>query len=528
MECTAVEDREEDMREARGHCPTCRAHFHASELKPAAVLIKNMVDSLLVKCPHESRGCTHVCERGLVDSHARRECGWTYVGEYEETNEKARSEGEKCLHGRCECGKRVLRKDWQHHTTSGECTVSRVACPYAEGQRGCGALIKEGDLEEHLEVCPARPVDCAHCGRTLTQGELDSHLAMCEDVVVACPLERFGCAWQGRRADLGEEGGSAQAATLHLGACKVAPLRSFLESNATQLSSLSTENGRLAARVRALEQEQAKMTNLLQICMQALGDSFVRADADADSSTNLADRAPRQSDVVVPISSPPHRNGGSISPPLALRGRSGSSTAVARQTSTSIGPDAEAQVSTSAPATSVPNTTDSDFPWQWPEPEEVSRASLSQLTDGASRHTGSQPPSLTISESLRQVHRTMASMAEQMAKVERRMEDAHVVSLNAGFEAGRAHEELNSVRHGMHSIRLQMHSLLMQQQMERNMPNLYPGQTLSPAPIGPSMRSPIDQTGSNAPSGPPSAQPPPPQSMIGLRRFWTGFEQTKL
>lgn len=151
-------------------CPTCRNTLRLPDLKPAATLIRNMVDSLMVKCPHQQRGCSYICERSFVDAHASKDCGWAWIGEYDEDRQVSGAG-----RGRCECGKRILRKDWPEHSKTGQCTVQRQPCPFADVPNGCHAMLREDEREDHLIVCPAKPVDCSYCGLRLQQREVDEH-----------------------------------------------------------------------------------------------------------------------------------------------------------------------------------------------------------------------------------------------------------------------------------------------------------------------------------------------------------------
>ena len=401
------------------HCPSCRSMLSAKQLKPAPSLIRNMVDSLLVKCPHAKRGCSHTCERSLMDMHAKRDCGWAWIGEYE---------GEGNGRGRCECGKRVLRRDWQAHLDGDECSVQRVQCPYAQGETGCHQLLKESELEEHQDVCPARPVHCMHCNEELQRRLMDAHEAGCGEAQVCCIFARFGCTWQGRRCEHHEA---------HLAECRLAPLEAYLVKQEEDVNALRLENKRLGQQMLVMEQEQARMSALVEGCVSSLGTKFLSVPPPASST--VEDEAQGDARLVVPIPSPRHAGRGAASPPVTLRGRSGSTMAVPLAES----PLDMHQASTSAPASGA------DFPWQWPESNAPSSSN-----HGSAPRSSLSPPSKTVSDALSEINEKLVSVFDQLGQMERRIEDNHVVGLNANFEASRAHEELNSVRHGLHALRI--------------------------------------------------------------------------
>lgn len=113
---TALADsQDEETEDDRPHCcPTCRAPVQLADFKPTALLIKNMVDTLLVRCPNRSKGCKHTCERHLLRGHVGRDCDFEYVDE-------DLNEGKKCG-----CSEKVMRKDWSSHGLT--CPRRKVQC----------------------------------------------------------------------------------------------------------------------------------------------------------------------------------------------------------------------------------------------------------------------------------------------------------------------------------------------------------------------------------------------------------------
>ncbi|MCO5565513.1 hypothetical protein L7F22_019187 [Adiantum nelumboides] len=494
-----------------------------------------MVDSLLVKCPNESRGCTHLAERGLIEGHIRRDCAFTYIDETEvlESATNDQSHYSISLNGRCGCGKKVMRKDWQDHITSGDCSVERISCPFANVENGCGMMIRESDLDNHLQNCPAKIEKCQHCTLEFRQDELDEHEEICEEVLVGCPLAPH-CLWRGKRGDLGTEADESNRATMHLAVCKLAPLRSFLDLYAATLNDLEQDNRRLIQRMNTMEENQKDLVKLLSHCIAAIGQEYSPV-----QETESPQIPERNSETNV-------QGLASVPPTLALRGRARSATGLSRPNPTSEENESVEGQLILAPYASAPiGESTEEEPWQWPEEiRNQNRSSERSVYDQISTHLNrlnvSSNGESNISNSLRSINANLSTLSERITKVERRLDDAHLVSMNAGFEAGRAHDELNSVRHGMHSIRLQMHSLLMQQQMERSLPHPVPQvQPTGPHGLYAAAAVAAQQQQHNSESSPNptqttnnhtfhNGQPPPPAGMIGLRRFWTGFEQTRL
>ena len=55
--------------------------------------------------------------------------------------------------------------------------------------RNCPATVVRGQMKEHLEICPNRPVKCKYCKTvTATPKELEErHYSVCPKLPVACP-----------------------------------------------------------------------------------------------------------------------------------------------------------------------------------------------------------------------------------------------------------------------------------------------------------------------------------------------------
>ncbi|UZJ52510.1 hypothetical protein CBS101457_001830 [Exobasidium rhododendri] len=470
---------------SEGNCPTCRSPMSVQRLRPCALLIRNMVDSLLVKCPHERRGCPHVCERSLVDLHARKDCGWAWIGEIEMGTDLGRS-----TKGRCECGKKLLRKDWEAHLSNGECSIKRLRCRYADDENGCQRLVKEGEVEDHLARCPASPLVCPYCSLALRRKDMEVHEVDCPNVIVGCTLLRFGCSWEGKRCHLNDA---------HLSQCHYAPLEAYLVKQELEVTALRRENAQMGESILKMEQEQKQLALNLRRHMSSLGSNYVQ------SVHGQIPGGVQTDSTVAAFSSPSSLSRSTYPAPQSSPW--GRLDPVPFISEMSISGDGQASVqlaSTSAPVSHA------DFPWLWPE----------SGTHSSTRQTDQQH-SRSLSDSIIDLNERVATIFDQIGQLDRKIEDGHVVSCNTAFEASRAHEELNNVRHGLHALRI---SLLMQQQ--RSMPG---NSVMKPHSI-------LDQqykdSNSNSNSTTASSAMPfiagPHPSMMGLRRFWTGHEQTKL
>lgn len=108
------------------HCPVDRCPLTVQDLGPADPLIRNvrlaslichivahpsvqLVDELVVECPHKDAGCSHTCQRMLLPAHLKDSCKYVEV---------------PCPEGKCSKG--VLRKDIALHAHD------RDALPQAE------------------------------------------------------------------------------------------------------------------------------------------------------------------------------------------------------------------------------------------------------------------------------------------------------------------------------------------------------------------------------------------------------------
>ncbi|KAG8906672.1 hypothetical protein FRB99_006373 [Tulasnella sp. 403] len=113
--------------EVNPQCPVDRSLLTIQQLQPAATIVRNLVDELLVECPHAAVGCGLTCQRQLLLNHLASDCQYVQV----------------------------------------QCS-----------QEGCSHAVLRKDLGQHAEDCIHRLVECQACGRDVKLAEMN-HLASC-------------------------------------------------------------------------------------------------------------------------------------------------------------------------------------------------------------------------------------------------------------------------------------------------------------------------------------------------------------
>ncbi|CAO1635852.1 unnamed protein product [Parajaminaea phylloscopi] len=325
-------------------CPSCRLLTRLSSFKSSASLIRNLVDSLVITCPLQERGCSWSGERCAMQGHLRKDCGYIWVGEVEEldtnNDQSPDPEESETLHAyrwstsisnkpdkrrrrpRCECGQAVYRKDWASHQAEG-CTVQWEQCAW------CMTMVRGGQLKDesaqhphHLE-CAACPLECTLCRETVNRGNMQEHLAAnCPEVNVHCPMAPFGCVWVGARAGLGSDHAtdsgeeiraSKPSATAdvdrllqdarpdqsHLSQCALWPLKSYLQATHARLEAVESENASLRQELQLQSQALRSSNGQLLQCIQVLGKWAVTTSDDVPSPgiAHEATRAPQSSET---------------------------------------------------------------------------------------------------------------------------------------------------------------------------------------------------------------------------------------
>ncbi|CDU26014.1 uncharacterized protein SPSC_06185 [Sporisorium scitamineum] len=236
-------------------CPTCRTTLDLSDFQPTALLIKNMVDALRVRCPNKHKGCDYECERHLLRGHVASDCAFEYV-------DQNLTEGK-----RCGCSAKVMRKDWATHGLS--CPKRKVACP------SCDTLFCFDELEKHSQTCSPEPVVCEFCRLVTIKSRLTLHITNdCEEAPVLCPHSAFGCSWIGPRRRLTRHADTASKSTeqTHLeDQCRFEPLKAFFDIFSQHVNSLKEENTVLKAHLDDLQSRQLGQARRVDDCVHSLG-----------------------------------------------------------------------------------------------------------------------------------------------------------------------------------------------------------------------------------------------------------------
>ncbi|KAI8929771.1 hypothetical protein BC831DRAFT_442036 [Entophlyctis helioformis] len=242
---------QQQQSDAVGRCPVDRRPLSLASIVPASKIVTNMVNELLVRCPHKRvspaatppRG-SHAAANGHVDDDGAEGCIW--IGQRQLLSHH--------LAGSCEwvlesclldgCPARPPRCRWSAHMAS--CPFQPVVCPQ------CEASMLARDAEDHRAQCPQQPTVCPHCRDPLVRGLLEAHIESCSLLVVPCTHSRFGCPWKGPRPSL---------ASTHLPSCAYAAIQGFFAIFEQQQAGLVAENANLKHRIGSMEVRIESMTN---------------------------------------------------------------------------------------------------------------------------------------------------------------------------------------------------------------------------------------------------------------------------
>lgn len=236
-------------------CPSCRTSVELSDFQPTALLIKNMVDTLQVRCPNKDKGCNYECERHLLRGHVVSDCEYEYV-------DQNLNEGK-----RCGCSAKVMRKDWASHGLS--CPKRKTTCST------CDATLCFDELEEHCRTCSPEPAVCEFCNLQTIKSRLSLHITdECQEAPMLCPHAAFGCAWVGPRRRLQRPLDTASKSTeqSHLNdECRFEPIKAFFGVFSQHVNELRDENAALKARLDEMESRQHGQVRRLDDCVHSLG-----------------------------------------------------------------------------------------------------------------------------------------------------------------------------------------------------------------------------------------------------------------
>ncbi len=464
-----------------------------------------MVDSLEVHCPQKERGCTHTCQKHLLPTHLRQDCEYTVVGDY----------GERDAPGCEACGKLVYRKDWKVHLESDECSIKRPPC------RWCGTKLrgrrrsvgedddKDSELARHeRHDCPKAPVVCHHCEEpNLQRDQLATHLTdRCPEVPVACSRARFGCKWVGprKRCPAGtlleaEDLPGEICSDAHN--CPLEGLDAFFAIYDSETTLLRQQNASLHAQLRSQQDQLQSVQKSVMRCADALGAFMPRADAVIQTTQgrprtqSLASLASDRRSSTSPANSqqgtsPTASNGAGSSAAINMAERSRSLSELPTVSSSGISRPRSVPLAHSVPTSSLlsedqwrtrssESRSDPAFPPQrasssrspYAAPDELlwpTDFPTDDLDIGSASTRGTSPVAtrsnvgvggLDLTNELASLRATLDDLCARVRTSEVLSEKDHLASVNASFEAARAREELQSVRHVVGAVRLQMHQV---------------------------------------------------------------------
>ncbi|GAO17402.1 uncharacterized protein UV8b_06122 [Ustilaginoidea virens] len=157
-------------------CPIDRELLLWAECFSSARLIRTQLSSLLVKCPHQGRGCDRELRRENVERHATAECRFREF---------------TCPDTSCD--KKVPTKP-----EDDKCQHSLVGCAL------CSDRIEQVDREAHLLSCSQAKTRCEACWQLVCRSQLSAHHdAECDGVEVGCAYGDLGCPVRTVRGEMG-------------------------------------------------------------------------------------------------------------------------------------------------------------------------------------------------------------------------------------------------------------------------------------------------------------------------------------
>ncbi|OBZ84188.1 TNF receptor-associated factor 5 [Choanephora cucurbitarum] len=216
-------------------CPIDRKPLSTEDFVPAAKIISNMVNELLVYCPRQEQGCPHIGQRQYIESHLKHDC--LYI--------MAPCELE-------ECKELLLRKDLPRHAET--CKYRILQCNM------CKKSMCAYELEDHYERCPSETITCQHCNTSRPRSEHSSHVNDCPQFVVVCDHHEFGCSWSNER----------QFLTDHISQCPYEGIKSFLHKQKHTEASLRNEIHQLHTENESLKRSHYDMGKRIESLTQQL------------------------------------------------------------------------------------------------------------------------------------------------------------------------------------------------------------------------------------------------------------------
>lgn len=150
----------------RAACPIDREKLIWTDCFSSARLIRTQLNSLLVKCPYQGRGCDMEMRREGIERHAAADCRFKQFS---------------CPD--TECNKKIRYKP-----TDDKCHHQEASCVY------CEATIEEADREIHLITCSRSKTRCEACWQLVCRDQMEAHIGLdCDGVEIHCPYSNVGC-----------------------------------------------------------------------------------------------------------------------------------------------------------------------------------------------------------------------------------------------------------------------------------------------------------------------------------------------
>ena len=156
-------------------CPIDRELLSWVDCFSAARLVRTQLNSLIVKCPYQGRGCDQEMRRESVENHTKQEC------RYREFT---------CPDTKCDKKLRSKPKDEECHHRETACSL-------------CQSNVDETDQEVHLLACQQAKTRCEGCWSLVCRAQLGSHRdTECDGVEIACPHKDVGCPVRAIRGEM--------------------------------------------------------------------------------------------------------------------------------------------------------------------------------------------------------------------------------------------------------------------------------------------------------------------------------------
>ncbi|KAG5357150.1 E3 ubiquitin-protein ligase TRIM50 [Yarrowia sp. C11] len=227
------------VADSGNRCPICRAQIDPELLRPAPLVLVDLVNELQVKCPFTNRGCGHVGPRSQMEMHCRQQCDYAQVPCRGQT--EAGSTCGDLVHRRYVAEEHLL--ELQQRLPGVTCVHTKVTC-----LQGCDVEMPFIAYVDHCkQECTESHLSCLFCQETITAQLHDEHMGECSERPINCPAAKFGCRWEGAR----------RLSHIHTASCVYAQLTPVLEAQEEKMDFLRQENQALRYRLDRLDLQQS-------------------------------------------------------------------------------------------------------------------------------------------------------------------------------------------------------------------------------------------------------------------------------